>query len=154
MASPPTSTALSQATPPPSFTPTNDSRRIIHSAASSPSQTNGMDARSGDEASSPRSAKRSHDSMMKDSMDIDYSSPSRPQQSAGSPSVSVATPRGDEKDRQAPSSAAGQTSMSSTNPMDKDTPSKGEGSGSRRNYNTSFSGAKIKHLKKADGEPL
>ncbi|KAF3940243.1 hypothetical protein ABW19_dt0207240 [Dactylella cylindrospora] len=134
MASPPSSIALSQSTPPPSF-----------------SATNGSTQANGDDGSSPRSAKRSHDSMMKDSMDIDYSSPTRPRRSGsiGSPSVSVTTPRGDENAR--PSTANADVSMMSS--MEKDTPSKDPGTG-RRNYTTSFSGAKIKHLKKADGEPL
>ncbi|KAK6531988.1 hypothetical protein TWF694_003151 [Orbilia ellipsospora] len=144
-ASPQSSVALSQTTPPPSFSATNGSF-----------QTNGHDTRSGDEASSPRSAKRSHDSMMKDSMDIDHSSPSReqPGASAGSPSASVATPRPDDGGRPGTSSnAIGDTSMLSN--LDNDTPSKDNAPGTgRRNYTTSFSGAKIKHLKKADGEPL
>ncbi|KAF3916634.1 hypothetical protein ABW20_dc0104442 [Dactylellina cionopaga] len=147
MASPPSSIALSQTTPPPSFTATNGSF-----------QTNGHDARSGDEGSSPRSAKRSHDSMMKDSMDIDYSSPSRaqPLASAGSPSASVTTPQADENARPTTSgtAAGADVSMLSTISQEKDTPSKDAGATGRRNYTTSFSGAKIKHLKKADGEPL
>ncbi|EPS35813.1 hypothetical protein H072_10741 [Dactylellina haptotyla CBS 200.50] len=147
MASPPSSVALSQATPPPSFTATNGSFR-----------SNGHDARSGDETSPSRSPKRSHDSMMKDSMDIDYSSPSRnqPMASADSPAASVSTPRPDEKSRHGESGdgAGLETSMTSTLNQDKDTPSKDAPGTSRRNYTTSFSGAKIKHLKKADGEPL
>ncbi|EWC43915.1 hypothetical protein DRE_01267 [Drechslerella stenobrocha 248] len=143
----PSSVAPSQATPPPSFSATNGSF-----------QTNGHDARSGDEASPPRSAKRSHDSMMKDSMDIDFSSPPRAQvsASAASPTMSVATPRGDHGSQAAASTAAGiEPSLSSAGRNEKDTPSKDTGAGTgRRNYTTSFSGAKIKHLKKADGEPL
>ncbi|KAF3911104.1 hypothetical protein AA313_de0206242 [Arthrobotrys entomopaga] len=146
VASPQSSVALTQTPPPPSFTATNGSF-----------QTNGHDNRSGDEASSPRSAKRSHDSMMKDSMDIDYSSPSReqPGASAGSPSASAATPRPDDGGRPGTSSNAIGADTSMLSNMDKDTPSKDNAPGTgRRNYTTSFSGAKIKHLKKADGEPL
>ncbi|KAF3186502.1 hypothetical protein TWF788_003360 [Orbilia oligospora] len=146
MASPPSTVTYSQATPTQSFATTNGD--------SFPA--NGHESRSGDEES-PRSPKRSHDSMMKDSMDIDYSPP-RPQAggSAGSPSASVATPRPNDDGR--PDTAGTTTgvdvSMSSAMGAEKDTPSKDPPGTGRRNYTTSFSGAKIKHLKKADGEPL
>ncbi|KAK6516230.1 hypothetical protein TWF506_006139 [Arthrobotrys conoides] len=146
MASPPSTVAYSQATPTQSFATTNGD--------SFPA--NGHESRSGDEGS-PRSPKRSHDSMMKDSMDID-DSPSRPQAggSVGSPSASVATPRPNDDGR--PGTAGTTTgmdaSMSSAMNAEKDTPSKDPPGTGRRNYTTSFSGAKIKHLKKADGEPL
>ncbi|RVD81186.1 uncharacterized protein DFL_009060 [Arthrobotrys flagrans] len=146
MASPPSTVAYSQATPSQSFATTNGD--------SFP--TNGHEARSGDEGS-PRSAKRSHDSMMKDSMDIDYSPPRRQAGgSAGSPSASVATPRpGDDGRPDTAGTITGaEASMSSSLKAEKDTPSKDPPGTGRRNYTTSFSGAKIKHLKKADGEPL
>ncbi|KAF3901453.1 hypothetical protein ABW21_db0205800 [Orbilia brochopaga] len=141
MASPPSSAAFSQASPP-SFTAANDT-----------SQRRGSDSRSGDEASPARSAKRSHDSMMGDSH-MAATSPVRASASAASPSA-VATPRGD--DRPMTANATGvDISMSSTGNAEKDTPSKDANTSmvARRNYTTSFGGAKIKHLKKADGEPL
>ncbi|KAK6508942.1 hypothetical protein TWF481_003710 [Arthrobotrys musiformis] len=146
MASPPSTVAYSQATPSQSFATTDGD--------SFPA--NGHEGASGDEGS-PRSAKRSHDGTMKDSMDIDYSPP-RPRAggSVGSPSASVTTPRPGDDGR--PDTAGTTTgvdaSMSSALNAEKDTPSKDPPGTGRRNYTTSFSGAKIKHLKKADGEPL
>ncbi|KAK6343908.1 hypothetical protein TWF696_007562 [Orbilia brochopaga] len=137
MASPPSSAAFSQATPPPSFNAANESF-----------QPSGSDARSGDEASPARSAKRSHDSMMEDSH-MTLTSPLRGSASA------VATPRGDDRPTTATATGA-DVSMMSTGNLDNSTPSKDPSTGmvARRNYTTSFGGAKIKHLKKADGEPL
>ncbi|KAK6362734.1 hypothetical protein TWF730_000190 [Orbilia blumenaviensis] len=144
MASPPSTIAYSQATPSQSFATTNGD--------SFP--TSGREDGSGDEGS-PRSPKRSHDSMMKDSMDIDYSPPRRQQGgSVGSPSASVATPRPGDDGRPDTAGTMADPDASSALNAEKDTPSKDASGTGRRNYTTSFSGAKIKHLKKADGEPL
>ncbi|KAJ6259998.1 hypothetical protein Dda_5643 [Drechslerella dactyloides] len=142
MASPQSSIAHSQATPPPSFTAANESF-----------QTSANDARSDDEDSPARSTKRSHDSMMGDDTQMTFTSPvrARASGSVGSPS-GAETPRGDDRPMTA---NAGDTSMLSVGGVGDNTPSKEPGTGTgRRNYTTSFSGAKIKHLKKADGEPL